>query len=524
MLFPEVYKSKGFKLNNQKLTDAQEERIWALARYLESEHFTNPVFEKNFLNDFNKDFTFNIKSFKELVPVLKEMRKIQLNEQEAKKNKTKEERLKEKEEKEKLKEKYGYALVDGVKTQLSTYTTEGSRIFIGRGAHPKHGCWIDAVQPEDITINCSPGKEPAPPKGHKWGKVVFNQKAAKTFYYNLEKISANKFAYFAPSSDFGKKKNSEKFDKILLLANNWDKMKKHIDKEMKSNDEKIREAAMVAWLISNVGIRPGSDEKIDSEDFAETIGASTLKKKNILLNEKEDSFVLDFIGKDSVRFTRKIEATGPVLNYFKQIYKTLKDEDLIFPNITAGDVNKFLGDCLPGVTCKAFRGAKGSALMAEGLRNIKIEEGMTKKDIKRLLDDANFRVAELLNHKRTVNKQKFSESLSKIDSKKEQVQAEIRVLEKMRKDIGEEKYQKKLDRLNKRIEEFETQKKLKDKFSETSISTSRTNYIDCRVIISWLKDNDLEPEVAYTKTVLAKFDWALDCNKNFYKKYPKIEA
>lgn len=42
-----------------------------------------------------------------------------------------------------------------------------------------------------------------------------------------------------------------------------------------------------------------------------------------------------------------------------------------------------------------------------------------------------------------------------------------------------------------------------------------------RIGISWCKDNDVDVKRLYTPTVQARFEWALDVNKDFYKNYPE---
>src|SRR5207245_10120365 len=52
-----------------------------------------------------------------------------------------------------LKEKYGYAVIDGTKTEFANYMVEPPSIFMGRGSHPMRGPWKPRIFPEDAVLN-----------------------------------------------------------------------------------------------------------------------------------------------------------------------------------------------------------------------------------------------------------------------------------------------------------------------------------------------------------------------------------
>ena len=52
-------------------------------------------------------------------------------------------------------EKYGFAIVDGMKEKIAGYMIEAPTLFKGRGEHPKAGCMKARIFPEDIIINCA---------------------------------------------------------------------------------------------------------------------------------------------------------------------------------------------------------------------------------------------------------------------------------------------------------------------------------------------------------------------------------
>ncbi len=71
-------------------------------------------------------------------------------EREARASLTREERkaaaAERKAKREALKEQYGYAIVNGERTELGTYMVEPSGIFMGRGQHPLRGRWKEGAR------------------------------------------------------------------------------------------------------------------------------------------------------------------------------------------------------------------------------------------------------------------------------------------------------------------------------------------------------------------------------------------
>ena len=49
------------------------------------------------------------------------------------------------------------------------------------------------------------------------------------------------------------------------------------------------------------------------------------------------------------------------------------------------------------------------------------------------------------------------------------------------------------------------------------------NYSDPRIPIYWCKANNVDIKRIYPVTAQKKFNWALDVEPDFYKKYPLVE-
>ena len=86
-----------------------------------------------------------------------------------------------------------------------------------------------------------------------------------------------------------------------------------------------------------------------------------------------------------------------------------------------------------------------------------------------------------------------------------------------------EKANKELDKLKERIDTLATKIKIKERSKGVALGTSKTNYSDPRIGISWCKDNNVPIERLYTKTLLEKFSWASEVDADYYKKYPEVD-
>ncbi|MEM2111751.1 MAG: DNA topoisomerase I, partial [Candidatus Bathyarchaeia archaeon] len=158
---------------DRELTAEQEEMAVAWVKKLGTEYVEDKVFVKNFFRDFCKslnieenlnpeDFDFSkIQDYIEREKALK----LSLSKEEKKRIAAQRKALREVN-----KEKYGYAIVDGVRTEISNYVAEPSCIFMGRGAHPRRGQWKQGPKEEDIILNLS--LDAPRPEGN-WKEIVW---------------------------------------------------------------------------------------------------------------------------------------------------------------------------------------------------------------------------------------------------------------------------------------------------------------------------------------------------------------
>lgn len=554
ILFPEPYSPRGIHLaeleTSLKGYPKAEEMLWHYAAKLETEYVKNKTFNKNFFKclkphlpvqiqgkAFPADFLGDIESIHNLIII----------ERESQKAKTTEEKEAIRDSKQALREKYGYATLDGKRMPLSSFMVEPSGIFIGRGNNPLHGTWKDAAKPEDVTLNISSSiPVPPPPEGHQWGSVVENREAYWIASYPVDAVGKRKFIMFGATSEVKQNSDQQKFSKAIHLLKNWDKLRRHVERNLTSKFDAIKQSAMVAYLIMMLGIRVG-DEK--DEDEADTVGASTLRYEHVKLDG--DKLSLDFLGKDSIRYKNTIKVHPDFATSLVALIDGKKKGDLLFPVITSQTVNAFLKEAVEGVSAKQFRTAYGSKLLAEALRDtgITTDSPLSKKLL--AFYEANKIVAEKLNHKKAPSKnykeqvqalkdslkkarEEYSTTYAEIDSKIIAIDAEIDRLRQLgrksetteRVKLLREKKQtlrEKVQRAKEKVVAASTKLTLKEGTKDIALGTSKTNYSDPRITISWCRKNNVPLEKVLPKSLQSKFEWALEPPDDYYEAYPEVE-
>jgi len=254
----------------------------------------------------------------------------------------------------------------------------------------------------------------------------------------------------------------------------------------------------VLYFIDNFGFRAGGEK---GEDEADTVGASTLRVEHVqVISGNEYKITFDFLGKDSIRFYKQIIVPKNVADNISLFILNKKPSELLFDRISAIDINNYLRTFDKDFSAKVFRTKLASMTMYNELKNIKINKTDKDVDKKVKLDKANAVVAELLNHKRTVP----VKTKLKIDSLKKE-------LKDLKKDLREaKKINKGVNAIQKKIDTRKRQIESKSDTLSVAITTSKTNYIDPRILISWGKENELPLTKIYTPVLLKKFSWAVN--------------
>lgn len=544
-LFPAEYEYVGF---DPKLSHLAEEMLYHYSAKLETDYVHNTTFNKNFFEALHKELPTEYKNRKleDFLPLCKAIFDHIQKKKEDKKNRSKEEREQEVKNKQLIKEKYGYCVLNGEKQPIASFLIEPPGLFIGRGAHPQTGAVKFRVKPEDVNINAS--NKVQPPSGHKWKSCKENKSSMELCSYKMKTSTGmilHKRVLFSATSIVKQNADQKKFEKAIKLLSKWEQVKSHIEKGFTSKDFKVQQTAFVSYLIMNLGIRVG-DEK--DEDYADTVGASTLRKEHVTL--KDNTIYFDFLGKDSVRYTNKLELSDNAKIVFSKIYSNTKDGQMLFPDATSHDITEFISSVVEGVTAKVFRTAWGSSLLAKELRNSVIKDSFTQTEKVAVFNEANLIVAKKLNHQKNVGKNNI-ESENKLNEKQVELEQQFKIDEQTFNDeikkinyqiktvsdslsendkkalilMYKEKIEKLTIKFNKkknRLNDFYIKKNLKDKTKNIALGTSKTSYCDPRIGISWCKSIDIPIDRVYNKTMQNKFSWALDCEEDFYKNYTII--
>ncbi|ODQ68297.1 putative DNA topoisomerase [Nadsonia fulvescens var. elongata DSM 6958] len=455
VLFPPPYEKlpKSIKLfyDGQPidLEPEAEEVAGFFGAMIETDHARNPVFQKNFFNDF-------VALIKKLGPG-----------KEAKNSKTKEtvnlinfskcdftkiyahfEKLKQEKksistaEKKKIKltrdaseEKFKVCYLDGRKELVGNFRIEPPGLFRGRGAHPKTGKLKERVLPEQITLNIGAEAEvPEPPKGHQWGEVKNDNTVSWLATWKENINGTTKYVFLAQNSSLKGMSDFKKFEKARELKNYIEKIREDYMKELKSELMASRQIATATYLIDQLALRAGGEK---GEDEADTVGCCSLRFEHITLKPPH-TVVFDFLGKDSIRFHQEVEVIPQVfknLKIFKKEPKKIGDD--IFDRLDPAILNKHLQNYMPGLTAKVFRTYNATKTMQDQLDFIKNVGTVNEKVV--AYNAANRTVAILCNHQRTVAKTheasvgKIEDKITELVWQKNQLKKTILLLDKSEK-------------------------------------------------------------------------------------------
>jgi DNA topoisomerase-1 len=260
-----------------------------------------------------------------------------------------------------------------------------------------------------------------------------------------------------------------------------------------SKDIERRKVATVSWLILVPNMRVG-DEK--DPDEADTVGAITLRSEHITI--KGDTLHFDFLGKDSVRWIKEYKAPPTVIRNIQEFMRDTNKEYL-FQGIDSKKVSRFLSEKMPKLTAKVFRTWRCTKTVKEELE----KSGVTKNDPeykkKFAAKMANFKVAEVANHKR-----KIPPTFDKRVADKEQKIKNLQATLKAKKAAG-----KKTESLENRIEKAKLDLQLTKLTGEYNLGTSLKSYIDPTAYVKWGRKVKFDIEKFYPKTLRNKFNWAL---------------
>lgn len=464
------------------LSPEQEEMAVAWVKKLGTEYVEQPVFVNNFFEDFRKALGIKEKippsdfNFSQVVQEVEreKARKLSLTRDEKKKLAAERKVIREAN-----KEKFGHAIVDGVKVEIGNYTTEPSSIFMGRGNHPLRGRWKKGVDKSDIVLNLSP--DGLRPPGE-WKEIVWKPDCMWIAKWVDKLRGKEKYVWLADSSPLKQRKDIEKFNKAIQLNKRMEEVRKHIISNLDAENTMRRKIATACYLIDVLKLRVG-DEK--DPDEADTVGATTLRPEHVTFG-KDSVVEFDFLGKDAVRWQKQIRLPSRVIENIQSFSRSARSS--IFEGVGSQNISVFLDEVLPGVSAKVFRTAHSSKVVADFLHSSDVSKSDPEYQKKHVAIMANLEAAIICNHKKKPAK-KWKESLAK---KKER-------LRKL-KSKGTPGAKKRARILRHKIKAYQETR-------DYNLGTSLKSYIDPRIYYRWGQKVDFDWKLYYPKTLQKKFSW-----------------
>ena len=509
LIFPAPYTPHDiplkYKDESVKLSPEAEEFAMIYVKYFDTEYIKNKAFNKNFWNDWKKLLGKDtpIQSFEDIDFTEYHDKYLELKE-----CKSKEDKEKEKERKNKLDEKYKIALVDGKEQEVSSYHVEPPGIFLGRGSNPLIGKIKRRLYPEDFIINISKDVAvPEPLEGHKWKKVVHNRDVEWIASWNDPVTGKVKYIWLSSSSDFKANNDFNKFELARKLKKKIKRITEANAVNLNSKDEKVKQLATALYFIDKLAIRVGNEK---GDDESDTVGCTTLRLEHLTL--EKNTLTLDFLGKDSVPYYNSIEIDDVVRDNVKLFMEGKDKYEQLFDLISSTDINIYLQTFMKDLTAKMFRTFRASTMFQKEIFKIDNKYCGQEPSMEELLSQynmANLKIAKYLNHQKNIAK-----------GHKEQIDRMNELIKNQKKKLRNAKAKKKknsekIKNIKDKIKKLKEKKALKDELKNLSLGTSKQNYVDPRITISFMKRYKIPVDKLFTTVLQKKFKWAFDINPDY---------
>ena len=529
VLFPAEYEPHNIKIKYKgepiELNPEQEEVVTFWAQVLDTDFAKKEITIRNFTKELRKvlpekyknaslsDFDFT--AIKEYLDKKREKNK----------NKTAEEKKADKEKRQKLMDYYGWALVDGSCEKMANFLVEPPGLFRGRGEQPLSGTIKKRIYAEDITLNVG-DDEPVPictQPGHCWGEIVNNNEGTWLAYYKVRKNT--KYVFLSSSSKFKGMSDYKKYEKAKKLKNCIDIIRKDYYQKLEDKDPENRQLGVATYLIDRLALRVGNEK---GEDEADTVGCCTLRVEHIKF-EDNNVITFDFLAKDSMQYHNTVEIEEIVYENLKKMTKGKDKSDDLFDLINASKLNDYLKQLMDGLSAKVFRTYNASFVLQQQLnkKEFNLNDDINKKIT--YYNEANRQVAIMCNHQRTVPKTYTVKSeqmtLALNENKKylEELRDYVKNFKKSKNkykdsktDIikkvfpaNKEKAEAALKKLEEKVENMSSKLKERESNKTVALGTSKLNYMDPRITVSWCKKNEVNIEKIFSKSTRDKFPWAM---------------
>ena len=189
---------------------------------------------------------------------------------------------------------------------------------------------------------------------------INKKKDAKILAYGYDNKNRKQYIY---NSIYIEKRKKDNFEKIIMSHDIIKSFLKIIEKNLLNKDNKIREIAIIIFLIINCGFRIGNKKYTNINN--PSYGITTLLFKHISFVKK--SIIFEFIGKKGV-INRGICNNINIFNFmYKKFTNKSSENDNIF-TVSSNDVNNYIKEYNKKLTSKDLRTWNANVLFIEYIK------------------------------------------------------------------------------------------------------------------------------------------------------------
>lgn len=418
------------------------------------------------------------------------------------------------------------AYVDDVEQIIGNVIIEPPGIFIGRGSHPLIGTIKERIMPSDITINIS--KDAKIPDIYylstenklvkmntTWGDIIHDNTVEWVASWIDKVAGKRKYIWLSDTCTFKTTSDMNKFDTARKLKRKIGQIRTTIYELIQDGDIRKAQLGIAIYLIDNLALRVGNEKGLDEAD---TVGVTSLRVEHITLS-KNNVLTLDFLGKDSMRYLNSLKIDELVYNKLTEFTKNKDVKDQLFNTITSCDINNWLQNFIKNLTAKTFRTYNASLVFQHKLRKLikkyETDRPLSKEheqDIIKQFDKANAEVAKLCNHQKAIPKS-FTDRIGKLKTKIDELKLKRKRLQQKTKRT--KPIIKKISKIKDNIDQLKDKIAEKTELKNISLTTSKINYIDPRIVFSFAKYFSIPLEKFYSTSLIKKFSWAENTSENF---------
>lgn len=112
-----------------------------------------------------------------------------------------------------------------------------------------------------------------------------------------------------------------------------DRIRQDYNTELKSKLTAERQRATAMYFIDKLALRAGNEK---GEDEADTVGCCSLRCEHVTL-EPPNFITFDFLGKDSIRYYKRVEVDAQVFKNIRIFKNNMNDEDPLFDRVNVSN-------------------------------------------------------------------------------------------------------------------------------------------------------------------------------------------